>query len=635
MPGLCGTIGGGPPHLADLVEGLRWHGGETTAASGDDPAVAVVDGDADQPATSRGGTARVWLWGDVYGHETPAGYAPLPDGDAARYCAELYRRYGPTFVARLNGTFAGAVDDPASGTLYLFTDRLGSHPVYATETGGGLAFSTHLQSLAAARGVGTDFRPARLVEYLTVGRVSGRRTPFVGIEELHPGSVLAVDRETGAYTSERYWTPTYRPRDEPYGHFVDRFTETLRTVVEEHTDSEDRYGLLLSGGSDSRLLLGAVGDDRSLTAYHMADWLSREARIAERTAVAADRPFVWLERSDDHHARALEANAPMMNFYGRFDEAHTTGFGDRLRAETDELLSGLYADTLFGGITHPTPTVSLGPIGTLELPVESSIDSPEEFLEWKAEPTPAFLEGTRSLEAVLRDGLRTTDDGIEYHGVRYDSLRDLVALSEFYPLSNDPDLFYYGLTRTHDHWTPFLDNRMVDLALSMPVEYKLRRNVVGDALERIDADLAAIPHAASGVALDRSAALQYVGEQVTSLWRRLPFGRQPPTSRCGHDPWTPLGNVLEHDAFGMKTLLDNQSLVEALPFLSWEGAIDCYRDQLEGADNHRELFMLLGFLEMPVTEALARDRDRARREPPVGPATGGGDRDRDRRVSYR
>lgn len=561
MSGLCGTIGGAPPRLVDLVGGLRWHGGETTAASGGDPAVAVVDDGADdQPTTPRGGTARVWLWGDVCGHETPAGYAPRPDGDATRYCAELYRRYGPAFVARLNGTFAGVVDDPDRGAVYLFTDRLGSHPIYTTETGSGLAFSTQIQSLAVARGVETGFRSDPLVEYLTVGRVSGRRTPFAGIEELHPGSVLAVDRETRAYTSERYWTPSYRPLDEPYDYFVDRFAETLRTVVNEHTDPGDRYGLLLSGGSDSRLLLGAVDEACPLTAYHMADWPSREARIAERTAATADRPFVWLERDESHHARALDRNPPVMNFYGRFDEAHTTGFDDRLRSETDELVSGLYADTLFGGITHPTPTVPLGPLGRLELPVESSIDSPEEFTEWKAEPTPAFLEGTRPLAAVLRDGLRTTDNGVVYHGVRYDSLRDLVALSEFYPLSNDPDLFYYGLTQAHDHWTPFLDNRMVELALSMPVEYKLRRDVVGDALERLAPDLAAIPHAASNVSLDRSTALQYVGEQLTSLWDRLPLGQQPPSPRCGHDPWTPLGNVLEHDPFAVKTLVDDLAI---------------------------------------------------------------------------
>ena len=635
MTGLCCVVGRSPSALEWLADGLD-RGDRRTRDTFDgriQVAVSSHRGSAsagDQPAQTVGSDVRAWVWGEVFGFEGPQGYVPIHerDGEAARFCCEQYRRFGRNFVSRLNGTFAGIIYDAAEGDVHLFTDRLGSHPVYFTRTTDGTpVFSTHIQSLATAPGVETSFDSAALGEYLSVGRISGIRTAFTDVEEIHPGTVMTVDIDAGETTTDRYWTPRYRPIDRPFSYFVDQFTETIQTVISERVADDDNYGVLLSGGSDSRLLLAAIPPDVDVSTYHMSDWMSPEATTAEKVAATAERPFEWLRRSDDHHRRALDANAGMMNFYGRFDESKTTGFEDRLQESTDILLSGLYADSLFSDLTFRTPKLPLGPFGTLSVPVDRAVDTPREFIEWKARPLPPFFTGS-SLESTLRDGLRPSGDGYEYHGVHYESLRDLATLCEFYPLSNDPDLFYYGLTQTTIHWTPFLDNRLVDLSLSMPAKYKLRRNIVDRALSRLDPTLAEIPHAATGVPVRRSFPLQYIGTQLTALYRRSPFSDDPPDPRYGYGPWTPLGNLLRHDTFSLETLAEYRPLVEALPFLSWEGIIECYRDQLAGGGNHLELFMLLGFLEMPAVRQLVDRQYRDEQKPDLSgiPADYGGNR---------
>ncbi|WP_254547419.1 asparagine synthase-related protein [Halomarina pelagica] len=629
MPGLCGALGSTGCEIDHLRDGLQRSDREL-AFDYDEGDVRVsvarhATAASDQPARAPG-DAFVWLWGEVQGHDGPNGYVPATRHERERpaaYCADLYDRFGTSFLDGANGTFAGVVSDPGRGVVHLFSDRMGSHPLYYAHAGDGIAFSSHVQSLAVA--VDAAFDEETLPEYFTTGRVSGTRTPFVGIEEVPPSSVLTVDLATWDVTTERYWTPRYRPEDRPFSAFVDEFVETFGTVMDEYLDDDRRYGLLLSGGSDSRLLLAGAAD-RDAVAYHLSDWLSDEASVAERAARAAGCPFVWLKRERDHHRRCLDENPPMMPFYGRFDQAHTAGFDDRLAREVDVVLTGLYADVLFKATTLPQPAVDLGPLGSFTLPIEESIDSVEAYVERYAEPLPPFLDVSTTMEEAFEANVRETDRGIEHHGVVYPSLRELVSLREFYPMSNDPDLFYFGLTQSVPHWTPFLDNRLIDLALRFPIRYQLRRDIVNEAIERLSPPLAAVPHASTGVSLDRSFAAQYVGKYLTSMRRRR-RKNEPDVPYYCHRPWVHGPELLRHDRFAIETVLERRDLIEALPFLDWEGVLECYRRHVNGENFYWELFMLVGFLRMPGVERLAGSERRNDGVDGIGGTDGTGGRD--------
>ena len=617
MTGLCGSFGTVDRDIETLASGLEWTGHESTSShtsSGLSVALSTHPGTAaDQPIRTQNGSISVWLWGTVWGYDGQQ-YTPTDPERSAAVCADLYARYGTEFASRLNGTFLALVYDEADEILHVATDRLGTHPLYVASTDDGFGFSTNLQGLAQSVDAPVDSR--LMTEYLTTGRVSGCATPFEGIEEVPPGTV-----EThvlgGPSRRVRYWLPQHQPLDRSFSYFVDEFVDTFQEVVADYDRPDKRHGLLLSGGSDSRLLLAARPSN--LTTYHMSDWMSPEATVAERAAHVAGVPFDWLRRDRDHHRHALRSNTRMMNFYGRFDQAHTTGFDDTLRERSDVLVTGLYADTLFKGGSLPKRSVDLGPLGDLDLPFSKSIDSVDAFLRAVDQPLPEYATASGSLADLLRPDLRRTDRGIEHRGVVYPSLTELAACWEFYPLSNDPDLFYYGLTQTMPHWTPFLDNRLVDLALTMPLKYQLRRNVVNAALERLAPDLAEVPNARTGAAASRSFSVQYLAARLASLKRQYLPGGNPPENHFGHGPWTPIDKLLRIDRFGMETIGDHRETIQALPFVSWEGTLRCYRDHLVESENHFELYMLLGLLQMPVTDHLAELYEQ---RPDAGDATG-------------
>lgn len=619
MVGICGALGDCVAIPPGFAEGIT-HRDEEERVAVDDERFALRGSfhallAGEDPAEADGGNVRIWVWGDVYGYDTGSEHVPRENGrgGSAAFCARLYDALGEAFVSGLNGDFALVVHDEAAGTVSFVTDRFATRPIFYTrpddET---FVFSSSSQSLPTHPDVDVEFDLPFLYEYFELRRVFGVKTPLVGIEELPPASVVTVDLEDLSTETRTYWTPSYEPVDRPFSAFLDEFTDTVTEVLAEWTEDDLDYGLLLSGGSDSRLVEAAI--DQPVTAFHNADFMSREAKIARRAANAAGDDFRLLRRDDEYDARLLKSTPSLSNFSGWFDQAYFAGFEDEIASEVDALVTGLYADMLFGGGPLATYQFSLGGVGNLSLPVERPVSSIDDYVEFQTksaiEPLPYFDEPL-SLQSVLRSNIRRDGDGIVSHGVRFNSLRDLLMYGDFYPMGSDTDaIFSRSLMQMRPYRTPFLDNRLIDLAQQVPVQYLLRRNLVNAAVSELDPALAAIPHARTGVPLNSSFGVDFLGETFYGFWRKHVNETTPPKPHLSHAPWPNRCELIRTLSFTEDTISDRQELFEALPFLDFEGAVQCYGDHLDGQDNTTILYSLLTFLNMPVAHAADAQRTR-------------------------
>lgn len=579
---------------------------------------------SNSPHAASNGSICCWVIGDVYGADSsdgtrPGQYEPRPTGvDPAQYCLSRYEREGIDFVGELNGNFTLLLYDAERDRLSLCTDRLGTVPVYWTrpddET---LVFSTNVQALPFHPAVDTAFSPAYLHEYLAFRRTFGVTTPFEKIEKLEPGTITTLSLAEGDLTTDQYWRPRYCPRDESFEWFVDEFTRRFRTVVEEWTRDGRDDGVLLSGGSDSRLVLAGLED---ATAFHMNDWMNREARIAERVALTADAEFELLERGPQYRINALERNRWAGSFNGWFTQPYTTGFEDELTDRIDGLLSGLYADSLFDGFGIPSPTTSLGPLGSVTLPVERSVETVDDYIDLLLERAHDDLETPTDLRTVLEENIYREGDRIVHHGVTYDSLEEVVYYGDLYPLSNDDDMrFHTALRQTLPYRTPFLDDRLVDLSLSMPIRYRLRRNLVNRAVERLSPELAAIPHASTGVSLSRSFPAAYAGEHAMECWQKYVSPRSPPEPYLTDGPWLDDAELLRSFGFATDILEAKGGLADALPGPDADAIRELYRTHCRGEDRVGELYTLLTVLTMPATACVLEDDSTMRHDHTPGP----------------
>jgi asparagine synthase (glutamine-hydrolysing) len=615
MVGICGIVGDREISLEPLVADLQIAGDERCDVFREDGlAVAVASHPqfhTDQPARTSDG-ALVWVHGEVYGSEGPEGYEPRTDLAAsdARYCADRYEEAGLDFVSALNGEFAGVVFEPERRAVHLFTDRIGSVPLFYTRSGNPFLFSSRLQSIGLHPGRSPRFDREYLAEFFSVLKTFGTATPLADVRKVGPASILTVGLDESETDRRTYWRPEYRPVSRSPDELAARFTETLQRVFTNRLRDDLEYGVLLSGGSDSRLVLAATMDDgHTPTAFHLTNWMSREAQTTERVATVADVALRFLRRGPDYHADLLETVPGFADFVGTFDEFIASGFPAEL-GEVDVLLSGYLGDTMFGDF----PIFTWGSRFPFDLPVERAVGSVDDYVERYLDRysapnrVPDFLDAPDAAEVVSRN-IRSGEGGIVHHGVRYRSLREL-QLCEYYPLTNQ---FAYAnsdsLRQIAGHWSPFFDNRLIDLHLTVLVRQRLHHDIIADAMCRLAPELAAIPHSGTGVP-PRDATEFGPGlllRRVLMEVRRRAFGEDTPASYLGQGPWMDEAELIRTQDFIEEIIDRNRDCIRALPFLDEELIERSYREHLDGADNWRSLYALATFLESPLARRVAAE----------------------------
>ncbi|MBV9814672.1 MAG: asparagine synthase (glutamine-hydrolyzing) [Alphaproteobacteria bacterium] len=214
--------------------------------------------------------------GEIYGYRALAAELRalgegLRDHSDTEVLFHLIRREGVRrAVERIDGMFAFAYRDGATGTLSLVRDRFGEKPLYYGIAGEGIVFASEVPAMrchpAFAEAVPDRDAAYRLLlyEYLP-GAVSG----WQGIAKLEPGSILTA--EGGNIRIERYWRPRLWPagtaakREEEA---IERLDELLITSVRDRVVADVPVGAFLSGGLDSSLITAlAAKASPDLTAF--------------------------------------------------------------------------------------------------------------------------------------------------------------------------------------------------------------------------------------------------------------------------------------------------------------------------------------------------------------------------------
>ena len=603
MVGFTGVVGGDPAgDLRTVPETVA--GGETTGTYRDaDIAVrtAFHDGSTvDQPVEGPDG-ALVWVWGEVYSVDDDDGRRSVDPRRTAAVCAAEHAAHGLDFVDRLDGEFVGCVYDPSAGTAALFVDRLGARPLYLAAGDDRLAFSTNVQTVPEPPGVSFGFDDAYLSEYLYARRVFGTKTPVTGVTQLPPATVLTRDLDSGETTRERYWTPRYRPVDKPASYFAREFRERFAKAVADRTDDGRDYGLLMSGGSDSRAVLAAA--DADLAAYHLADGENREARTARRAAEAGGARFERLDRGPGYHATLLERAAPIQEFVGPFHTGHTLGFAEEIASGVDTLLTGLYSDDLFGAWSVPQRTVQLPAGVELYPPFVDRVPDVDGFLDRRGASgetrQPSYLTGPAYRE-ILAENTAAGSDGVAFHGVGYESIQQLSLHTSLFPITNGIGFDLFSALQVAPTRNPFLDRRLIDLHLSMPLAHRLRHDVVQRAVASFDDSLGRIPHASSRLPMSYPKAAPAVGKRVSNQLDEL-----GPASYRTEGPWQDKNEVVRNSDFVGDAIAANEETIRALSPLDRDVTERMYRRHRDREANvGEELYRLVTVLEMPLTRRL-------------------------------
>jgi len=192
------------------------------------------------------------------------GYRFFSHGDT-EVILKSYHAWGEACVERFHGMFAFAILERDSGKVMLGRDRFGIKPLYVSQDSRRLRFASTLPALVGGGGVDTSIDRTALHHYMSFHAVvPPPHTILEGVKKLPPATVRVIEPD-GKSRDRVYWSPSYERRSEDAGltreDWRDRVHAALRTAVRRRMVADVPVGVLLSGGVDSSVIVGLLAEE--------------------------------------------------------------------------------------------------------------------------------------------------------------------------------------------------------------------------------------------------------------------------------------------------------------------------------------------------------------------------------------
>jgi len=543
-------------------------------------------------------SVNLFIWGEICGYGDLNQYESRKNMGGkltdAEYCAKLYEKFGGDFIEKLNSNFSGVILDQEESKIHLFTDRLGSRPIYYTKTSeNSLIFSTSLQAVARHSNYEVEFKKEFLSQYLTIHRVLGTFTPLKDIKKLHPGSIITFDQKRGEIKEKIYWRPNYKPADKNFKFFVDRFLEIFDDVMKDRVDETKEHGLLLSGGTDSRLIAHYL---KNQDIFHINKTMNREAKLAKKVTNITQNKFNFLKIDEEYLPRSLEKITPLMNFNNSFVQAHSIDFSESL-SQMDYIWSGQYADNILLGLYIPTIKVKLPfpPYSELELLREifpKKIDSLVDYLNYVQKDSLDHNLDYLNFDFKLVDSVLRDDRKFQINEISYKTVENLNHYGTNYPLTHaKATLEYECLNQISNTRYPFIDNRILEFSQYLPKKYKIRRDVVKKTLYRKNKDLSKLIHPKS---LQPSYRSQMIHDSLRFFHLILD---KVDNHMTGEGPWPDYYAMMKKTNYAEPIIRKNKEIFDAFDYLDYDLALKMVQSGTEKSIKY-QIHSLLSFLKI-------------------------------------
>src|SRR5512146_932440 len=530
MCGIAGVVtrGGTPPCelIGAMCDAMR-HRGPDGEGIYIEPGIglgmrrlAVLDlVTGDQPVTNEAGTVHAVFNGESYNYRelraelAAKGHRFRGTGDS-EVIPRLYEEHGIAFLSRLNGMFAIALWDSGLKRLLLARDRMGIKPLYYSIHGGSVWFASEVKCILAAGGSARAIDPLGVDQLLTFEYTASPTTLFEDVRKLPPGAWLTVSG--GKLHHGRFWSlPAAAPNPvSDVTELADRVRQTLLAAVRRQLASDVPLGAFLSGGIDSSILVAAmkeVSPAPPLTfSIGFGDPSYSELRHARAVAAYCGTRHHEEILTPDYLSLLPEVISQLDQPIADFSVFPTLLVARMARRRVTVALGGDGGDELFGGYdTYRADRLSARLLDWQPAPLRAAA-------EWLARGLPLgkgkrglanelrrFLEGARLpsdwqhlrwmvfLREAQRAQLYTREFRAQVAGATEGLVRAVLEdegadrlgaqmrcdLKLYLPEDILAKVDAMSMASSLEARVPYLDNEVVDLALSIPSQLKVRGGV--------------------------------------------------------------------------------------------------------------------------------------------------------------
>jgi len=499
-----------------------------------------------QPLRSADGALAVVFFGELSNagrlrqRLASADHSPQPASEA-ELILRLYQEQGEDLVRDLDGVFVFALWDGERDRLLVVNDRLGLLPTYYAHYDGRLVFAPQVKAILADGAFERKLDLTGMAQFLRFQRLLGDRTFFEGVRLLPYGSVLRFDQARDALTVSHYWDFDQIPPWPAGATFEDGVVETgrlLRRAVERCMQGPYRLGVYLSGGLDSRTLLGLASQMRppvvSLT-YGVPN--CSDVHYARRIARRLGSPHTFIPLLDGRWVRdEVELHLEVTEGFVTWTHSHAALTLRPGRELMDVNLTGFGGDQVLGARAFVYAADAVDAVDGLDFAVRV-YDHFVHHYSWPgltdAEERLLFNE---SFYPQIRDRA-------------FQSLLETLAMVEGYEYAHRIDYFttiYQGSRMSNMNVVyqraffearyPFCDRDLMDWVYSMPLRYRLNDRLYLAVINREVPKVTWIPRDTDGRLITRYRAIRQAHALFQKVRRRI-TGRRLRTIHEDPEGW--------------------------------------------------------------------------------------------------
>jgi asparagine synthase (glutamine-hydrolysing) len=451
-----------------------------------------------QPIFNAAGTMALVMAGEFYRIDAPD-LQSNSRGDE-EIALSLYERYGDRFVERLEGAFIIGLWDKEKGQIIIANDRFALYPLYYTCQGKGLIFSPEVKGILCHDRFKTQLDLTALAQYIRFQHLLGERTFFEDIQLLPNASLLIYDLATASCTVKPYWTfddIPYHP-DISFNEAVEETGQLLRQAVQRLSGDSYRHGVYLSGGLDSRTILGLV-DRRPVVSVTYGTQESRDVYYARQIARAVGSQHHWFDLPNGEWVKEhVDFHLDLTEGFHSWIHAHGISTLSEARKLMDINLTGWDGGTVMGHPEMVEPR-KINAVDQFALATRL-FDDFTQICTW-----PSITEAEEQF--LFCEPIRKKIQGLAFDSLcselsEFVSYRPDVRADWFFIRNHDARLTNNLVTFTRSHIEvrfPFFDYDLFEFLYSLPSQVRGRRTLYRAVIQRETPRLAYIPEESDGL----------------------------------------------------------------------------------------------------------------------------------------
>ena len=387
---------------------------------------------------------------------------------------KAYHYWGEDCVKYLDGMFAFCVWDQSNQKLFIARDRMGIKPLYYNLSNKAFTFASNSQALLTQE-LDKSVNPLALQQQLSLhGVVPAPNTIINGIQKVKPATAITINTK-GLLKEKTYWHPSANRSEKSLSdnEYVEKAHELLTAAVTKRMDAADvPIGVLLSGGLDSSLLVAllkeaghedirtfSIGfediDNEAGSEFEYSDQIVSKFKTQHQKYVVSNAEVL---------PRLSEAVMNMAEPMVGQDAVAFYLLSEQVSKHIKVVLSGQGADEAFAGyFWYPRMATEKG--DEIERFSKHYVDRPHE--EYLQAVMPTYQGDNHTSNWLNKEFAKTGADSFIDKVFRTDITKLIV---------DDPVKRVDNMTMAWglEARVPFLDTELVEWALKMPANLKMK-----------------------------------------------------------------------------------------------------------------------------------------------------------------